>query len=95
MHRILASPSRMEVVHVLKQKAIQAALTTYTFVLVALLPIFLIFVPSVLTGNEESLSAYFLVLSLVQILLYISYAVMRCFIDSFDGYTSLQRIQVA
>ena len=82
-------------VHVLKQKAIQAALTTYTFVLVARLPTFLIFVPSVLTGNEESLSAYFFVLSLVHILSYASYTLMRCFINSFDSYTSLQRIQVA
>ena len=82
-------------VHVLKQKAIQAAMTTYSFVLVTPLTMFLIFVPSVLTGGVQSLSAYFVVLSLAQILRRMTITLLNSFVSSFDTFTSLQRIQVA
>ena len=62
-HRILASPFRMEVVQIFKQKNIQASMTGFSFIAVVPTMLFPVFVPSVLTGNVQSLSAYFIVLS--------------------------------
>ena len=85
----------MEVVQILQQKAIQSFMTGYSFTIVAQILVFLIYVPSVLDGGEQSLSAYFIVLSLIQILrVNAIILVLRCFITTTDTYTSVQRIQV-
>ena len=90
-----ASHSRMEIVKVMQQKSIQAMLTAYSFVAVVPLVLFLILVPGVMMGNTESLSSFFVILSLVQRLRTVGMIfLLRCFVTVFDARTSLNRIQV-
>ena len=82
-------------VEIFKQKAIQASVTGFSFIAVVPIMLFLVFVPNAFAGNVQSLSAYFIVLSLIQRQRVMTIFLLRCFITSFDAYTSLQRIQVA
>lgn len=79
----------------MQQKAIQAMMTAYSFVAVVPLILFLLLVPSVMMGNTEALSAFFVILSLVQRLRTVGIIfLLRCFVTVFDARTSLNRIQV-
>ena len=85
----------MEVVQILKQKAIQASTTAYSLMMAGPLIVFLIFVPSVLTGHQLPLFSVIFVFSLTKRLhITAIFFVLRCFTNSFDTFTSLQRIQV-
>ena len=87
---------RVEVAEILKQKAIQASMTGYTFTIVAQVLVLIVFVPSVLAGDEGSLSSYIFVFSLILMLRINAIAiVMRCLVLVFDTQTSLWRIQVS
>ena len=89
------SPSRLEVVQIMQQKAIHGFMTAYSFSIVAQVLVFLIYVPSVLSRGEQPLSAYFIVLSLVQFLRVNAIViVLRSLVAGFDAHTSVQRIQV-
>ena len=89
------SPYRVEFNHIMKQKAIQAFTTSFSISYFTHLIFLLIFVPSVLAGNKQSISSYFYIHSLVTILRRIAISfVLRGFISTSEGLVSLRRIQV-
>ena len=87
---------RAEVSKIMQQTMIRASLIAYSFMISAPVIIMLIFVPSVLlTGSQESLSAYVFVLSLTHSLRLSAIVIMlRSLVNVFDTRTSLKRLQV-
>ena len=79
----------------MKQKAIHASTVVFGVYIMIVVPLFLIFAPSALLETTQDFSFYFSVLSLLLVLrlssvLFVTYA----FINGYDTYTSLKRIQV-